>query len=95
MAATADLFGRKPIKVPGGRRQRDTLVVSGNLASDPAMDGEDCPERELDDPERCIRTLKDRRSHPVRADVLTFAQLVPATEPDRYPMQHDSIATIR
>lgn len=97
MAATADLFlGGTWIKVPAVDVNGTTLVVSGNWLRIAAMDGEDCPERELDDPERCIRTLKDRQSHSVRADVLTFAQLVPATEPKYpYPMQQDSIATIR
>jgi hypothetical protein len=97
MSATADLFLRGAwIKVPTVDFNGTRLVVTGNWLRVAAPDGEDCPERELEDPEGCIRTLKDRRSHNVRADVLTFAQMVPSTEPQYpFPMQRDSIATIR
>jgi hypothetical protein len=97
MATTADLFlGGTWIKVPALDVDGTKVIVSGNWLRTAALDGEDCLDRELNDPEACIRTLKDRTSHALNADVFTFAQMLPATEPRySYPMQRDSIAAIR
>jgi hypothetical protein len=97
MSATADLFlGGAWIKVPAVEFNGTRLLVTGKWLRVAALDGEDCLERGLEDPEGCIRTLKDRRSHSVQADILTFGQTVPSTVAMySYPMQPDSIATIR
>jgi Acetyltransferase (GNAT) domain len=95
--ATADLFvGGTWIKVPALDIDGRTVLATGRWLRMAALEGEDCLDRELENPGRCIQRLKDRRSHGLNADIFTFAQTVSTPEPRyRYPMQRDSIATIR
>ena len=51
-------------------------------------------ETPVDDPARCIRALKARSSG-LRADIFTFCQKLPATQPEySYPIEWESVAAI-
>ena len=57
--------------------------------------GEEMLENELSNPELYIEKLKEARSHRVRADIFTFPQKLPATQPKyQYPMELESVAAI-
>ena len=72
-----------------------TLVVKGKWFKLAVIHDEEWLETELENPERCIRTLKDRW-HGFHSDILTFAQKLPATHPRyTYPMAWESVAAAR
>ena len=85
----------KRIKVPAFDVSGTTIVVRGKWIKLASVRGEDWVETELQDPEACAKELKKQRSHGLRADILTFAQKLPATLPKyEYPMEWESIAAI-
>ena len=86
----------KWIKVPALDIDGKKVVVTGRWIKAAAIHDEEWLESELEDPERCIKRLKDRESHGLRADIFTFTQKLPATHPQYpYRMEWDSVAAIR
>jgi hypothetical protein len=69
------------------------IIVGGKWIRIARVEAEDWLETELEDPELCVQTLK--KSATFHADILSFAQKLPATQPKyKYPMEWDSIAAI-
>jgi len=86
----------KWVTVPALDISGKTVVVTGRWIKVAAIHDDEWLDSELEDPESCIRKLKERGSHGLRADIFTFAQKLPATRPQHpYPMAWDSIAAIR
>lgn len=86
----------KWVKVPALDFDGKTIVVRGRWLKIAVIRSEEWLEKELEDPERCVRKLKEQRSREWRPDIFTFAQKLPATTPKyKYPMEWDSVATIR
>jgi hypothetical protein len=57
--------------------------------------GEEMSETELSNPELYIEKLKENQNHRVKADIFTFPQKLPATQPKyQYPMEQESVAAI-
>ena len=70
------------------------IIVSGKWLKIARVEAEDWLETELDHPDTCVQILK--QTPEFRADILTFAQKLPATDRKYdYPMELDSIAAIR
>lgn len=83
-------------KVPALEVSGKTILVRGTWLKVAAVHDEDWADTELQDPELCVRQLKEERSSGLRADLFTFAQKLPATQPNYdYPMEWDSLAVAR
>lgn len=84
------------LRVPALAVKGNTIVITGRYLKVAAIHDEDWLEGELEDPETCIKRLKNENSQGSRADIFTFTQKVPATVP-RYPydVERESIAAIR
>ena len=73
-----------------------TMVVLGNRVKVASVYEEDWLETELEDPETCLKELRQQSKTGLRVDVVTFAQKLPKTAPRyRYPMEAESIAATR
>ena len=73
-----------------------TTVVTGGWLKTAAIDAEECTERELTNPQTFVERLREARSDGLQADIFTFAQKLPHTEPaHNYPMEGESVAAIR
>src|SRR5947199_9229303 len=89
-------IGSKWITVPaldvGGKK----IVVRGRWIKRALVWDEEWLETEVEDPEACVRLLKEQDLEELRADFFTFSQKLPATVPKySYPMERDSVAAIR
>lgn len=85
----------KWVRVPALTIDDKTIVVRGTWLRIAVIRSEDWLQTELQDPESCLRRLKEQASHGLRADVFTFAQKLPATSPKyQYPFEWDSIAAV-
>ena len=72
------------------------IIVKGKWIRIACVEAEEWLESELADPRGCVDVLKQQRSGDLRADILSFAQKLPATRPKyNYPMEWESIAAIR
>ena len=70
------------------------IIVRGKWIRTARVEAEEWLETELGEPQLCAQILKE--SAEFRADILSFAQKLPATRPRyRYPMEWDSIAAVR
>ena len=86
----------KWVSVPALDVDGKTIVVRGRWLKMAIIRSEEWLETELEDPERCVRKLKEQRSYGWPADIFTFTQKLPATLPKyKYPMEWDSVAVIR
>ena len=73
-----------------------TVIARGKRLRIATVRGDGMLERELENPELYIDKLKDRANHKVKADIFSFAQKLPATQPKYpYPMDWESVAAIR
>jgi hypothetical protein len=73
-----------------------TIVVKGKWLKTAMIHDEAWLAEELDDPDACIRDLKERKGRGIRADLFTFSQKPSATEPKHsYQLEWDSVAAIR
>lgn len=73
-----------------------TIAIRGKYLKIALVHSEEWLETEVEDPERCLRQLREHRRHVGRADIFTFAQKLPAIAPKyAYPMEWDSVAAIR
>lgn len=86
----------KWLRVPALNVNGNTICATGRRLRVAAVHDGDWLESELKDPEACIRELQAERGKRLRADIFTFAQMLPATTPKYpYPLEWDSIAAIR
>lgn len=84
----------KWIRVPALDVNDKTIIVKNTFVKLAVIEAEEWLESELEDPELCVRKLKER-SHGLRADVFTFAQKLPGTLPKyEFPMEWVSVAAI-
>lgn len=85
----------KWVRVPALDVGGKTIIVKGKWVRVAAIHDEAWLETELEDPEVCVKRLKEQGSHGLRADIFTFAQKLPATLPKySYPLEWDSVAAI-
>jgi hypothetical protein len=83
------------VRVPALEVNGKILVVTGNWLKIAAVHDEEWSETELEDPEPCVRKLKETSSPAMRADLFTFTQKITDSTP-RFPYlcEWDSIAAI-
>src|SRR5215813_5787724 len=85
----------KWIKVPAIKIEQKWIVVRGKWIKLAVVHDEEWLETELQEPESCIRRLSENKSQ-LKPDIFTFTQKLPDNLPRYpYPMELDSIATIR
>lgn len=85
----------KWVKVPVLVVDGKTIAVRGSWLKTAIVRSEEWLETEVENPERCIAELKRQRPNGERADLFTFTQKLPATEPRyQYPMEWESVAAI-
>ena len=83
----------KWVRVPSMEVGGKTIFVKGKWIRTASVFDEEWLATELEDPEACVQKLKERRSNGLRADIFTFAQKLPATQPrHNYPMNLESWA---
>lgn len=83
------------IKVPALDVNGDRLVATGRWLKVAFVHDEAWLESEINDPEACVRELKNHAPRGLRADIFTFAQKLPAIVPKyKYSTEWDSIAAI-
>ena len=71
------------------------ITVRGRWIKVAIISNEDWLASELEDPEECLERLKKHDEHGLKADIFTFSQKLPATQPRySYPMEWESIAAI-
>ena len=84
------------ISVPALDIDGKTLVITGRWLKVFAVHDEQWLETELEDPEVCVKTLKEQRRRGLRADIFTFTQKPSAAIPKhKYLMEWDSLAVAR
>jgi hypothetical protein len=72
------------------------LVVKGKWIRTATVRSEDMREQELDRPEQYIKGLRQNKNRALKADIFSFTQKVPNTQPKySYPFAMESIAVIR
>ena len=86
----------KWITVPALHVNGKNIIVRGKWMKLALVEAEEWLETEVEDPDLCIKRLKEGRDRALAADVFTFSQKLPATAPKySYPMELDSIAAAR
>ena len=86
----------KWVPVPAVTVNGSTIIVQGKWIKTAVVHDEQWSESELVDPESCVQTLREQVPSSFRADIFTFAQKLPATEPKyKYPMEWESLAVAR
>lgn len=86
----------KYFTVPALSVREKNIIATGRFIRVAIVHAEDWLETELEDPEECVKRLKDSHSHGLKADIFTFVQRLPAIEPKYpYPVEWDSVAAIR
>jgi hypothetical protein len=82
--------------VPAVQVGGSTIALTGRWLKLASVREEDYQETEVQDPEACVKKLKEQRSRRLRADIFTFAQKPPATRPRfSYSMEWESVAVVR
>ena len=83
---------RVPALNVGGK----SIVRKGKWLKVATVNDEEWLETEVEDPGVCICSLRDQASNGLRADVFSFAQKIPATQPKyNFPLEWDSVAAVR
>jgi hypothetical protein len=86
----------KWITVPALSVEGKNIIVKGKWVKKAIVEAEEWLETDIQDPELCVRRLKEQESAALRADIFTFIQKLPATSPKYgYPMERHSIAAAR
>lgn len=86
----------KWVRVPAVDILGKRIAIRGRWVKVAMIHDEWWLERELEDPEECVKKLKEQRSIGPRADILTFTQKMPGSLPKfRYAMEYDSVAAAR
>ena len=89
-------IGGKWFTVPAVEVNGQIIALRGEWFKTAVVHEEDYLETEIQDPEECIRRLKEQKATRLRAHVFTFTQKLPATQPKfSYPMEWDSVAAVR
>jgi Acetyltransferase (GNAT) domain len=82
--------------VPAWEINGKNIIINGKYIRIAEIHAEEWLETELQNPEEYVREITSRRPGGPRADILTFAQKLPATEPKySYPYEWESIAAVR
>jgi hypothetical protein len=83
------------VRVPVLEVDGKTIAVRGSWLKTAIVRSEEWLETEVENPDRCITELKRQRPNRERADLFTFTQKLPATQPKyQYPMELESVAAI-
>ena len=83
------------VSVPALQVNGKTIVVKGKRLKIASVHDEAWLETELEDPELCVKLLKEQKSAELKADIFTFTQKLPSTEPKySYPLEWESVAAI-
>jgi len=83
------------IAVPAVDVDGKKLIATGKWLRTAKVRGEEMMERALEKPEAYIEKLKGEANESLKADIFTFTQKLPSTQPNyRYPMEWDSVAAI-
>lgn len=83
------------IKVPAVDVSGNRVIASGKWLRTARVRGEEMMERDLEDPEIYINTLRGDAKDVLRADIFTFTQKLPETRPKyHYPLEWESVAAI-
>lgn len=83
------------VTIPGIEVNGDILITTGQRLKIAKLRGEEMKERELEDPELYIAVLTNDKDRLLQADIFTFTQKLPATQPRySYPMEWESVAAI-
>ncbi len=86
----------KWVKVPCLDVGENKIIFKGRWLKVASIHDEWWLNRELENPEECIRELKKQNSSSLRADILTFMQMLPGASPRYgYPMEMESVAAAR
>jgi hypothetical protein len=82
-------------RVPALNVNGDSIIRRGRWLKVAYVNAEQWLETPIKDPERCIKALKEERSHDLHADIFTFCQKLPDIEPRfSYRLEWESIAAI-
>ena len=82
--------------VPALEINGKAIIVRGKWIRIARVEAEEWLESELEDPQGCVQALKQQHSAELRADILSFAQKLPAIRPKyQYPFEWESIAAVR
>jgi hypothetical protein len=82
--------------VPAMEINGSVIARTGRWLKVAVVHDEEYQEEELRDPPSCVATLRDRERCPLGADILTFTQKLPASEPRfPYPFEWESVAVVR
>ena len=84
------------ITVPGLEiDDNNVIVVRGGWIKTASLHHADWLEKELENPEECIRRLKRERKNGLSSDIFSFGQIPPATQPKyAFPFELESIACL-
>jgi len=86
----------KWVKVPALDSNGKTITVRGKWIKVAYIHDEWWLDTELEDPEACVKKLKEQRLPGLRADIFTFTQKLPGSVPKYgYEREWDSVATVR
>jgi hypothetical protein len=84
------------VRVPSLNVDGNTLYASGTWMRTARIRGEEMMEDEVSNPGACIEQLRRDGKADLRADIFTFSQKLPSTQPKyRYPFEWESVAAIR
>jgi hypothetical protein len=71
------------------------IIVKGRLIRIASVHDEEWLETEVQNPELCLKKLKEQQEWGLRADLFTFTQKLPATKPQyKYSLEWESIAAV-
>ena len=83
------------VRIPALDVNGDTLITAGKRLKIAKVRGEEMREKEIEDPELYLSALKSDAGQALKADIFTFIQKLPATQPKHaYPMEWESVAAI-
>ena len=83
------------ITIPAVDVNGNKLIATGKWLRTAKVRAEEMMEKELENPETYIEKLKSDANDALKADIFTFTQKLPATQPKHpYPMEWESVAAI-
>ena len=83
------------VTVPAVMVNGEKLFASGTWPRIATVRSEQMAENELESPELCIQELKRGGNKTLKADIFSFVQKIPATNPKySYPMEWESVAAV-
>jgi hypothetical protein len=83
------------VTIPAIEINGDILIATGKRLRIAKIRGEEMREKEIEDPEVYLTALRNDKDQILKADVFSFTQKLPATQPQySYRMEWESIAAI-